>query len=195
MMRHVVVGIDPSLTSTGLVAVAGGSVLGLKRVRVKPMGSERSDSHKRMRAIVAEVGEFIASSTAAAAAIRAKVSVGIEGPAFMSRHGSPHERAGLWWLIFDDLHDRGLTPFIVPPNSLKKYATGRGNASKDEVLAAVVRRYSDADVTGNDVADALTIAAMGARHLGDPVEANMPKENQKGLGGVSWVTVDATQAG
>ena len=58
----------------------------------------------------------------------------------------------------------------MTPTARAKYGTGKGNAAKDAVLAAVIRRYPAVDVTGNDEADALILAAMGARHLGIPLE-------------------------
>ena len=62
----------------------------------------------------------------------------------------------------------------VAPALLKKYATGKGNAAKDEVLASVVRRYPQVDISGNDISDALVLAAMGARQLRTPIETSMP---------------------
>ena len=78
----------------------------------------------------------------------------------------------------------------VPPALLKKYATGRGNAAKDEVLAAVVRRYPHADINGNDIADAVVLAAMGARHREAPIENSLPALNASALAKVNWSGVD-----
>jgi crossover junction endodeoxyribonuclease RuvC len=77
---------------------------------------------------------------------------------------------------------------VVPPSSLKVYATGNGNADKDAVLAAVVLRYQGlVTVVNNDIADALIIAAIGARQIGAPLEASLPATHLRAMGGVTWV--------
>ena len=60
--------------------------------------------------------------------------------------------------------------------------------SRETVLAAVVRRYTDVPVEGNDVADALLVAAIGARQHGEPLEASLPATHLKALEGVQWST-------
>ena len=75
----------------------------------------------------------------------------------------------------------GVPVLPVPPSCRAKYATGKGNAGKDEVLLAVARRYPHAPVGGNDEADALVLAAMGARLLGEPVEDSLPKAHLDAL--------------
>jgi hypothetical protein len=67
-----------------------------------------------------------------------------------------------------------------------KYATGKGMIAKDAVLAAVVRRYVGIDVTCNDEADALILAAMGARHLGQPIEDSLPLTHLAAMDNVHW---------
>ena len=111
----------------------------------------------------------------------------IEGPSFgQQRQSGQHDRAGLWWQTVIHFEVGENVPVVeVPPALLKRYATGKGNAGKDEVLAAVVRRYPDVPVTGNDEADALVLAAMGARHLGHPIE-DLPQLNLTAMEKVRW---------
>lgn len=60
-------------------------------------------------------------------------------------------------------------PFLdVPPATLKKYATGRGNAKKVEVLQAAWKRLGY-EGTSDDEADALWLRAVGMELLGVPV--------------------------
>lgn len=70
---------------------------------------------------------------------------------------------------------------VVTPAQLKTYATGKGNASKDAVLAAAVKRYPAWDITGNDVADAVVLMAIGSRLLGHPIEASLPQTHLRAL--------------
>lgn len=173
-----VLGVDPSLTSTGLALAshgASGPLLTTCRVRV---GAGRG--HERLRTIRTEVMQ----------AARGADLVVIEGPAYGSaagaRQSGHHERAGLWWLLTHALWGAGVPCAVVPPNLRARYATGRGNAAKDQVLAAVIRRYPDVDIDGNDEADALVLAVMGARHLGRPLEPSLPGTHLAAMDAVPW---------
>ena len=87
------------------------------------------------------------------------------------------------------LLDLGLHVVEVPPTVVKKYATGKGggpDSSKDQVLAAVIRRYPAVDVTGNDEADALVLAAMGARWAGHPIDDPLPVLQTTAMAKVAW---------
>ena len=54
----------------------------------------------------------------------------------------------------------------MAPQSRAKYATGRGNAPKDQVLAATIKRYPHLDIIDNNAADAVLLASAGLRVLG-----------------------------
>lgn len=51
----------------------------------------------------------------------------------------------------------GTDPTIVPPTSLKKFVTGKGTASKDDVVKAVQSKWSN-DIKNNNIADAYGLA-------------------------------------
>ena len=167
-----ILGIDPSLTSTGLALVEGGQVLQTERIRSRNKGHERIDD------ILVGIQDIIAGGP--------KPIVGIEGCAFSAKGSAIVQIFGLWGIITHQLHRWGMDYYVIPPTSRMLYGAGSGRASKDEVLAAVVRRYLDVDVTGNDVADALIVAAMGARHYGEPLEPSMPAANLKAMDKVEW---------
>ena len=84
----------------------------------------------------------------------------IEGPSFGSKGAGQHERAHLWWELAGLLDELCRDVIEVPPTNRAKYATGKGNAGKDEVLAAVVRRYPDVNVTNNNEADSLVLGMI-----------------------------------
>lgn len=56
--------------------------------------------------------------------------------------------------------------YITPP-VLKKYATGKGNANKDAVLAAAIRRF-DFEGSSNDEADAWILMHLGLELIRSP---------------------------
>jgi crossover junction endodeoxyribonuclease RuvC len=160
-----VIGLDLSLTCAGVaVATQDGAVT--DRITSKPVpAASLADRTSRIDQLVDRVMEH---ATGADLVI-------IEGPSLgQQRQGGTHDRAGFWWLVAWRLWVRGYTVVEVPPATRTRYATGRGNASKDDVLSAVIRRYPHVDVNGNDEADALILAAMGARFLGHPLERPVP---------------------
>lgn len=169
-----VVGIDLSLTSTGVVTIRDGIVT-IDRIQSK--GAAKASLNERAERL------YKLSVEVTRHAQRGDLVV-IEGPAFSRSNPGMHDRSGLWWLVVDNLHDV-CDVVEVAPSARAKYATGKGNAGKDEVLAAVVRRYPDAPVANNDEADALVLAAMGARHLGAAID-DLPAAHLTGMSKVRW---------
>ena len=161
----IVMGLDPSLTGSGM-AGTGWS----QRLNIKGSGVNR------LRAIRHEIAKHAAQTDTEV--------VLIEGPAFMSSTGHAHERAGLWWLVCEQLDAAGIEVISVSPNSLKKYATGKGNADKDEVLAAAIRRLPSFTGTKNDEADAAWLHAMGDDHFNGVV--HVPESHRVALEKVPW---------
>lgn len=181
-----VIGLDLSLTATGLAVIDGYNGSGTGSTQV--VSAERGQTgHRRL----AYLSGYILGVAEGYEEIPLVV---VEGPSFGSTAGQRghHERAGLWWLVTQQLWQARIPTAVVPPASLKRFATGKGNANKDQVLLATARRFPYF-VGGNDEADALWLAAMGADHLGHPIVA-MPEAHRAALAGVTWPTTD-TPAG
>ena len=169
-----VVGIDLSLTCTG---IAGYGYV----ERVTSSGHENASLTDRQTRL-----------TTLEQKIRKTLAVGyppelivVEGPALGSRHGQQWDRAGLWWRVLDHLMTLGYPVAVVPPTVLKKYATGKGNAGKQEVMLAASRRYSWADIVDDNTADAQVLYAMGCDWLGFQL-ASVPQVNRNALASVAW---------
>lgn len=173
-----VVGIDPSLASLGLAAVVDQVVHSTSRIRsVGRSHDTLLQRSNRQDVIVAQVVDFTAGYF--------PDLIVIEGPAYGSKFGHAHDRSGLWWAIVSALLP-GCAVVEVPPTNRMKYATGKGRADKDVVLAAAIKRYPSGDITGNDVADAVILAAMGSRHLGFPVEESLPLTHLAAMDAIRW---------
>lgn len=181
----IVAGIDLSLTSTGVARIyiehpdIDHATRDIETSRIQstaPQAATLDQRNKRLTKLAHDVVELTAAADL----------VVIEQPAYSRTVGHAHDRSGLWWLVVNTLiEEYGCPVAEVSPTTRPKYATGR-NAAKDQVLAAVIRRYPDVNVTGNDVADALVLAAMGARHLGHPIEASLPLAHLAAMDAVRW---------
>lgn len=178
-MRRVV-GVDISMTCTGIVSITEGS----PEVKIATV---ESSGHK---------GDTITTKalrlTDIARQIEAEIGypdlVVVEGPSFAAKGSAVHDIAGLWWLTMAPMLvvEPVSKVAIAPPSSLKKFATGSGTAAKSKVIDAVARRWPEVETGGDDnVADALVLAKMGVHHLGITSET-MPKVHLLGLDGVNW---------
>lgn len=83
------------------------------------------------------------------------------------------------------LHEQGI-PFVeVAPATVKKLATGKGNASKDEVFAAAIRRLGY-DGTSKDEADARWLLEAALQAYGHPAATFVPEFHRAALAKVQW---------
>lgn len=170
---HNIVGIDPSLTRTGIATGHSGR----NPTTVTTIGStgHRHDTWNDRWLRITRLADRIA----AAAHLSPDTLVAIEAPSYGSTGGSQHDRAGLWWTIYGHAARAGATVLCVPPTVRAMYATGKGNAGKDAVIASVVRRYPHTRIANDDEADALVLYALANRANESPIEPDMPKAHRR----------------
>lgn len=139
-------GADLSLARTGLVLMSGDQVLEWAVVPTAPNHDVEYDLQERIDAISRFVMRL---------ARRADL-VTIEGHAFGVTHGDtrPHELVALVkWKLW-----RRRIPFmVVTPSAVKKFATGNGRATKQQMVQAA-RDFGFTDTKDHNVADALHLA-------------------------------------
>lgn len=153
-----VIGLDLSLTATGLAAVTSDG--GFTVTTVGSTGKRAdtlTDRDRRLVDLVRRIGLFLQEWDDYTLAV-------IEGPSVMSKGGSNWDRAGLWWLTVQML-DPARTA-VAAPTTVKKWAAGRGNADKAAVAVGVARLWPEAEPTNDNEFDALAMATMGAQKLG-----------------------------
>lgn len=173
-----VIGIDLSMTSTGIAIIHGGGIT-THTVTSKPSGGSLRDFLDRSERMAKEIDRLVAFQTTDL--------VVIEGMAFAAKSSSLDRIHAHWWLVVKFICEYlNQEPVVITSGQRCKYATGKGSAKKDLVLAAVIKRYTQVDVRGNDDADAVIFAAMGARHLGMPVEESLPLVNLEAMEAVRW---------
>lgn len=156
-----VCGLDLSLTSTGIALVMGDPPIKVhaETFAVGTTGRLKDDVATRAARLSHLARDIVDSADGVDLVV-------VEGPSIGSMHGSQHDRSGLWWLVVSRLWLRDVPVAVVPPTTLKKWATGRGNADKSAVSVAVSRMWPEVAAETNDEWDALAAATMGAQHLG-----------------------------
>jgi len=180
--HQVVVGLDLSLTATGIATPAGASTItssGRADATLRVQWARLADTVGRVSLAVAEHGVSRSGDGHALVVVEAP-SLG------QQRQRGTHDRSGLWWLVVDELLSAGHLVVEVPPASVKKYATGSGSANKGAMADAAARRIPDVHTGGDDNAvDALWLRAMGCDHLGQPLAA-VPASHRTALANVAW---------
>lgn len=148
-----IVGLDLSLTSTGVAEWEDGARRSWTFGTRGKLGATIAQRTARLDEAGAEaVGAVLNNQTADLALV--------EAHSFAAKGGQQHDRSGLWWIVVRDLVHAGVPVVEVVPSSIKLFATGKGNAGKDDVLLAVARRHPDFEFTTNDEADAITLVDM-----------------------------------
>lgn len=165
-----VLGIDLSLTMTGLAAI---TVEGFWReATTGTIDPGKRKAHERLDFILEKVRW---------AALGTDLIV-MEGVSYGS-FDKEKALAGAWWIVKHALHESGHRVATIPPSTLKQYATGKGNALKREVMAAVEGwGFKPRD---DNEADALALASAGLRWLGEPIE-KVPVAQQDALLKARW---------
>ena len=79
----------------------------------------------------------------------------------------------------------GHAPLVVPPPSLKKFVTGKGNAKKNEMLLGVYKQWG-VEFSDDNQADAFALEKFGLAYLG---EGTLTKYQQEAVAAVRKVAV------
>lgn len=166
-------GLDLSLTSTGL------SIGGQTRiVSTQKKGAERLSIISREVVSVLEAEQVDCAI--------------IEGYSFASRNSQAHSIGELGGCVRMRLWEIGL-PFVdVPPTCRAKFATGKGNAGKAEVISSISAKIGRV-FSGNggaDECDAWVLEEMGLAHLNISSWA-WTKEQMSSLTKVDWLALDS----
>jgi len=156
----IVVGIDLSLTGTGIAHVDGSA-------ETYEPTADRESHHGLAR--MDEIARYVDRATD----MGDLELVVLEGLAF-DAHDTKRQQAQLTGVVRHSLY-RANKPFIVvPPTTLKKYATGTGQAKKMTVFKSAQYRFGYQGESF-DEADALWLRAIGWHLImGEPI-TELPK--------------------
>ncbi|OPG13751.1 hypothetical protein B1L11_06800 [Microbispora sp. GKU 823] len=165
-----VIGLDLSMTATGIATWDG-----------RPLSTVRtvaSDGDQRLRRIMvtvrADAYDYVAKTPIDLAVIEDLPT---------HAHG-----AGITGMVHGAvrvaLMELGVPYALVPPATLKKFATGRGNATKPDMRMALFQR-AGLDIRDDNQVDAWWLRAAGLEYLGHPL-LELPKAQRDALAKVAW---------
>ena len=148
-MKTNVMGLDLSLTSTG-ISVNGST----QSIRSKNKGIKRLiEIRDGILAVVKAEGVGI---------------VAIEGYSYASQYSQAHSIGQLGGVVKVAIGEIGLPTAIIPPTCRAKFATGKGNSGKLDVVASITAKtgllFTGAD--GTDRCDAWILEQMTLTYLG-----------------------------
>lgn len=182
--RNRVVGLDLSLTSTGM---SDGFSYEVSQT------DSSMELEARIEQIMWQVGRFACKSDTVLAVI--------ESGAFSrgAQSQSAEILSALRFMVRHLLWCEDIPFAMVSPTCLKLYTAGNGKATKADMVAAVQARHG-LNLTGlkvkdgrYDVADAFALAAMGYRHIGEPLTTSGPEGPEDSFNAVQWPELDRPQ--
>lgn len=120
----------------------------------------------------------------------------IEGYSFASKNSQAHSIGELGGCVRMLLWESRIPYIDVPPTSRAKFATGKGNAGKTEVISSISSKtgLTFSGAGADDECDAWVLEQMGYAYLGIS-EFNWTKEQMAGLLKVDWSAMESTRYG
>ena len=149
------VGLDLSLTSSGLVILAEDcSILSQKLISSPTKESIEYRISYIASQIFSEIKQYEPHI------------ICIEGLSFSSSGRAGLDLAGLNFYIRICLFNESEKFYVIPPTVLKKFVTGSGKAKKELMLLKVYKKFG-VEFGSSDLADAYCLAKYGIDNYGD----------------------------
>lgn len=164
-----VVGVDLSLTSTGIATPAG-------EWTVRTNSADPTEA----RLAVIRGGVMLPARSAGTLVV-------LED--FVTRSPAASTLGMVHGVVRVALAEAAVPFVLVPPATLKKYVTGKGNATKPDMRMAVYQRFG-LDIPDDNQVDAFGLRAMGLDAYGQPL-AQLPAAQRESLDKIAWPTIGA----
>ncbi len=170
-MSKKIVGIDASLTGTGICTMCVGEELlfvnddKCHTSIIKPF---IKSGPERLIEIRDRVFNFIVDAD----------FVILEGYSFGSKGAGVFQTAELGGVLRVLIHEQGKWLVVVAPTQLKKFATGKGNSKKEEVKLGVFKRWG-VEFKTNDETDAFVLAKIGEALFDEVVRDRLTKPQRE----------------
>lgn len=171
------IGLDLSLTSTGYCIDGKTGV-----IATKLKGAER------LSKVSSQIIDMIISNSIDVAII--------EGYSFASRNSQAHSIGEMGGAVRMKIWESGVAYVDVPPTCRAKFATGKGNAGKGEVISSISAKTGLMFVGAgaDDECDAWVLEQMGLTYIKESTQS-WTKEQLEALTKVDWSPVDNLRKG
>jgi crossover junction endodeoxyribonuclease RuvC len=152
-MKIRIIGIDPSLTGTGIVVLENDKIIYKQILTSKLKDIARLyDLRDKLKKIIFKF-------------LQVNIFVVLEGYSFGSRIGQSFSIGEWCGLIKMFLYENNIPFIVVQPTILKKFVTGKGNVHKDLILMNIYKKFK-VDFTrfkgnANNIGDAFSLAIIG----------------------------------
>ena len=156
-----VLGIDQSYRSCGIVVLEDGNLIH----REKYTTDDSKDIYERAKELACHLVKTAHTFSPDA--------IALEGLSYGSTGNVTRDLGGLLFLIIVKLREHSFRPFVIAPPTIKKVATGKGNAKKEKLIEALppnIRASFDElgvkKTTGlSDLSDAYWVAQSAVKIL------------------------------
>lgn len=172
--RDRVIGLDLSLTSTGVAT----SEAGQPGIATNLLSCKALRGVERLYWIREKVMELVTGPPTQT------TLVAMEGYSFGSRNSQAHSLGELGGVIRLACASRGIPILLVPPGTLKKFVTGKGNATKPEMAVGLYKRWGIEKPDDNE-ADAAALALYGRCACG--IDEPATKEQREALSAYEFI--------
>ena len=170
-MNEVFIGIDPSFAGTGIVILdREGKVIREELISTKKDPNNLYDIETRMLKIIEKL-TFITE-------IPKVQVVYIEEISFGSQGSGSDQLAALNYFIRIFLLQNNFLYFTVPPTTLKKYITGKGQCKKNLMLKEVYKRWG-VDYEDDNLADAYSLSRLALHNYNKGIFEIIKKKKEK----------------
>jgi crossover junction endodeoxyribonuclease RuvC len=165
MTRYV--GIDPS-TKTGLVILnRDGEIINQEEVKSK---------------LKSDPDRFVDLTESILEELHPNDIIAIEGFSYGSRGRGVSTQYGIGWLIRAELYKRGYEYIEVSPSAVKKFATGKGNEKKENMVLPIFKKYKF-ESSSDNIRDAYILARIAMALNGSDELLGYQKEVIKNIKG------------
>lgn len=119
----------------------------------------------------------------------------VEGYSFASRNSHAHSIGELGGVVRLSLWRAGIPYIEIAPTVRAKFATGKGNASKNEVISSISARTGITwfGAGSDDICDAFILEEIGLFKIGTP-RYDWPASSVEALKKIDWSAIDQQQA-
>lgn len=161
-------GLDLSLTSTGVIQLEEGKIIGRQVLKSLKRGDKPIDDLRRLIDLREDIRHLIKHYNVDVAVV--------EGLAFLARNTQAlTQLAGLNYMVKEMLAEMKIPFYIVAPSALKKFITGKGNCAKELMLLETYKRYGES-FSDDNLCDAYGLAKIGEAIITKDIKLTKPQE-------------------